>query len=135
MKKIFLFLIIFGGALLTGISQDTITIRPDPLEGKDAVLWSVHPDNNYGGSQKFTAMGWTFYGVPGAKRSIIDFDLSGIPAGAEVSEAFMSLYFFSDEPTWVPHSGNNQAYLKLITGEWSEDSVTWNTMPATTDED
>lgn len=124
----FLFLIPF----IAAIAQETVILQPGPDEGKDAQLWSIHPDNNYGSSRKFVPMGWTFGGVPGIHRAIIDFDLSAIPPGSVIDEAWLYLYFYSDEPTYVPHTGENEAFLKLITTHWEEDLVSWNTQPFTT---
>lgn len=98
------------------------------------MLNSVNPMQNGGESLKFDAMGWTFYGVEGAKRSLIDFDLSALAGNYGIMDARLSLYFYTDEPTYVPHSGDNGAYIRMITSVWEEDQVTWSTMPQTTSE-
>jgi hypothetical protein len=77
-------------------------------------------------------MGWTFSGGnPGMHRAIIDFDLSTIPDHAIISEAYLYLYYFCHPPDNLPHAGENQAYLKLISTHWEEGLVTWNTQPFT----
>jgi len=115
-------------------AQITITLQPGP-EGKDTYVWSVNPNNNYGNSQALPAMGWTFYGAPGAKRSLMDFDLSDIPPNTIILDARLDLYYNCIEPTYVPQSGNNEAYLQLITTPWDEYDPTWNNQPATTTTD
>ncbi|NTV84252.1 MAG: DNRLRE domain-containing protein, partial [Bacteroidales bacterium] len=113
----------------------TLEIQPGPEEGKDAQLWTIMPDNNYGDIPKFDCSGWTHYGVPGVNRGIIDFDLSAIPDNAEITDAKLNFYFVCLEPTYFGHTGENDAYLQLITEPWEEDSVTWNNQPLTTETD
>ena len=115
-------------------SQTMIILQPGP-EGKDTYVWSVNPNNNYGDSQALPAMGWTFHGVPGAKRSLIDFDLSDIPSNAIILDARLDLYYNCIEPTYVPQTGDNESYLQLITTPWDEYGPTWNNQPATTTTD
>ncbi|MBW6460910.1 MAG: DNRLRE domain-containing protein, partial [Bacteroidales bacterium] len=116
------------------IAQTTITLQPGP-EGKDTWVWSINPNSNYGDVQSLPAMGWTFSGVPGAKRSLIDFDLSDIPPTAIILDARLDLYYNCIEPTYVTQSGDNEAYLRLITTPWDEYGPTWNNQPATTTTD
>jgi PKD repeat protein len=134
MKKSFLFFLVFTLFILKSAdSQTTIVLQPGP-EGKDAGLWSIMPDNNYGFTPKFVSSGWTHSGVPGINRTMIDFDLSLIPEGAQILEARLDLSFVCLEPTFFGHTGDNEANLQLITDPWEEDSVTWNTQPATTED-
>ena len=134
MKKIFSFLLV---ALLFSslqfFSQTTIQIQPGP-EGKDAQIWSIMPDMNIGTSPKFLASGWTHSGDPGINRAFIDFDLSVIPENATITEAKLNLYFVCLEPSFFGHTGQNDAYLRLITEPWEEDQITWNNQPMTSGE-
>jgi hypothetical protein len=114
--------------------SNIIVIQPG-AEGKDAQLWSIMPDLNIGNTPKFVAMGWTHYGVPGVNRALIDFDLSALPENAEIVDAKLSFYFINLEPTYFGHTGDNEAYLQLVTDPWEEDYVTWNEQPLTTEED
>lgn len=134
MKKIsslLVMLIIFS--INTSAQFYTIELQPGP-EGKDAELWSINPDQNYGNSEKFVAMVWTFSNVYGIDIPIIDFDLSEIPSGAEILDARLNLYYYSNEPNYTPHTGDNAAYLSAIVSEWNEEEVTWNQMPEITAE-
>ena len=134
MKKVSLFLVFIITFLINASAQyTTIELRPG-VEGKDALLWSINPDQNYGDSEKFVAMVWTYGSFPGADISILDFNLSEVPAGVQILDARLNLYYFSNEPTYTPHTGNNDAYLKAIVSEWNEEDVTWNQMPDFTTE-
>ncbi|MEO6130907.1 MAG: DNRLRE domain-containing protein, partial [Saprospiraceae bacterium] len=76
-------------------------------------------------------MSWTFQGSPGIIRSLLQFDMTSIPANSEVVYAYLSLYS-PDAPTTEFHSGSNSAYLQRITQSWNESTVTWNNQPSTT---
>jgi PKD repeat protein len=131
MKSLFVAVLLLSPLFL--IAQDTIQIKPGP-EGKDALIWSILPDNNYGDSPKFLSMSWTFGGIPGADRSLIQFDLAEIPEGREIISAKLNLFFKNLEPNEMFHAGENTSVLRLITEPWSEQTVTWNNAPATTDD-
>jgi len=135
MSKItFLIFVLLFSCLHNLYAQDTLIIQTGPT-GKYANLWTIHPDNNYGHSPVFHTMGWTFSGEQGVIRSIMEPDLSAIPPSAIILEARLSLYYGSNQPNYVPHTGQNASYLRLITSEWNEETVTWNTSPETTIED
>ena len=72
-------------SLLTGITlislinaQTTIILQPDAIQGKDAYLRSLSPNDNFGTDPDFSAHAWTNNGNEVIARGIIDFDLSGI---------------------------------------------------------
>lgn len=119
-------------------AQTTITLQPGATSGKDAMIWTNNPNTNYGTTRDFKAMAWTWSGAPGVRRSLIDFDLSGVPAGAQIVDARLSLYFnpnSGDVPFTGGHSslsGSNASVLQRITSQWDESTVTWNNQPATT---
>lgn len=134
MKKISVFLLV--ALLLSSLkfsAQTTIQIQPGP-EGKDAQVWSIMPDMNIGTSPKFVASGWTHSGNSGVNRAFIDFDLSAIPENATITQARLNLYFVCLEPSFFGHTGQNEAYLRLITEPWEEDQITWNNQPMTSGE-
>lgn len=123
----------------SAFAQTTIVLQPDAAAGKDAEIFSCVPcgyDNlNFGTKRDFDAITWTNNGNQSKVRSLIQFDLSGIPAGAIISDARLSLYFnpTSTEGTHFssfPH--DNSAVLKRIITPWTESTVTWNTKPTTT---
>ncbi len=139
MKKIaFLFLGLFLNAVLTA-AQDTvlITLRPGPVEGKDAMIrkylteteiTSTHPG--------LMAYAWTHDGINSFARILIEFDLSGLPENSEILSASLSLYHYPwDNIDLTGHSklsGSNASVIRRITGIWSDNSVTWANQPSVT---
>lgn len=122
------FSILLYGALF---SQATITLQPGPTEGKDAEIWSLQPNSVYE-DDLIRGLGWTFNGVYGIVRAFIQFDLSSIPAGSEIDSAFLSLYA-PHSPHMQFHSGESAAFLRRITSEWDDATVSWNHQPLSTD--
>ena len=61
------------------------TLQPDPAGGKDAWITSGNPDWNYGAHEDLRAS-------TGAQRTVLEFDLSGIPATARLVSATLELY-------------------------------------------
>lgn len=116
-------------------AQTTVTLQPTPAQGKDAEVFSCIPcgydTKNYGTKKDFNAFAWTNGGNLTMVRSLIQFDLSFIPANALISSAQLSLYFNSTSPEGY-HSGTNASYLQKIIAPWGETTVTWNNQPATT---
>ncbi len=113
------------------VSTVTIEIQPGE-EGKDAQINTILPGNNYGNSPIFKAAAWTHSGEPGTNRALVEYDLSVLPENAVIEDARLNLYFANKEPTFYGHTGENDAWLQLITEPWEEMEVTWNNQPATT---
>jgi len=128
-----LFIIIIIFPVRNIFSQTTIILQPDSIEGKDAILRNLEPNINHGKSNYYMANAWTWEGVPGLIRSLLEFDLSVIPDSAEIIEAKLSLYYHhiqgSIPQTHSSLSGPNISLIQRITIEWEEDNVTWNTQP------
>ncbi len=130
----FLFLLPFA---FSGISQTTITLQPGATQGKDAVLHGLASmvNLNFGSNDQLPSGAAIFSGAPGSLRSALDFDLSGIPNGAIINSAQLSLYVWGSGTGFGPHntlSGSNASWLQRITSNWDENTVTWNSQPATT---
>jgi hypothetical protein len=127
-----LFLMVFS---MNG--QNTLTLQPNASAGKDAFISSNVPTSGQGNSTEFDAGAWTISGNPLSIRSLIDFDLSGLPAGATIQSAVLTLYnnpnslngYANGQHSHV--SGSNEAVLQRITSPWTED-VAWNNQPTTT---
>jgi hypothetical protein len=108
--------------------------------GKDAMVWNApgHPNGltNYGLHEAMGPHAWTNQGIPDTSRSLLQFDLTGIPANAVITSAALSLYnnpttpFAQGEHSWL--SGPNSALIQRITSFWDERTVTWMTQPAST---
>ena len=77
-------------------TQDSLVLQPGPLDGKDAIVWSITPDSTWGWNQEATLTAWTYQGDPSYKRFYIEFDYSNIPAGAIIDSAFI---FYNNNPS------------------------------------
>jgi hypothetical protein len=130
----------------TGV--DTVSITVNPALEKELVL---QPTNNpyeralgILGNNDYTSIGtveilaaaWTVGGTPYTGRILTKFDLSDIPATAEIVSA--NLYLYSDNP---PLNGNlkdpnygddNSMVLQRVTNDWSPENVNWFNQPQTT---
>jgi PKD repeat protein len=117
--------------------QFTITFQPDGAFGEDALLHGLPSvtDTNFGDNPEFAGNAWTFSGIPGVVRSVIDFDLAIIPDTVTITQAYLSLYAWDSDMGFGRHStlsGSNACLLQRVITEWDENTVTWNTQPATT---
>jgi hypothetical protein len=138
MKKHVLLIVVASLFTAMSFAQTTLVLQPGPADGKDAEIFSCIPcgyaNTNYGNKKDFNAIAWTNGGNNSNVRSLIQFDLSGIPANATITSATLALYFnpTSDEGNHVKLLGSNTSYLERITSNWAENTVTWNTQPTTT---
>lgn len=114
-----------------GITQENPIVLQPGEEGKDALLWSIEPNSNFGNLSKFLCMAWTFGGNQGIDRSLIHFDLSDVAPGKFIEKATLNLYYKDLEPNITYHTGDNKSTLRLITEPWDEQTVTWNNAPST----
>jgi len=110
----------------------TLRLQPGP-EGKDATVFSLpgSEDTPRGDGATLSAMAWTFKGVPGTLRSLIDFDLSSLPPGATIVHATLTLTADTTDQGHQQLSGTNELLVRRITAPWDEATVTWNTQPPT----
>lgn len=114
-------------------AQVTLVIRLDST-GKDANIRTDQPLMNYGNSMDFIANAFTAGGSFFIQRSLMEFNLSAIPATAVVNSAYLSLYCNTISGHAQYQYGDNLCYLRRITGIWGETQVFWNNQPSTTDE-
>jgi hypothetical protein len=132
-SKRYLFLITLFFVLSGNINaQYNVVLRPGINDGKNALIVSNLPNTNYAKHPDFAAIAWTSNNDLVDARSFIQFDLSGIPEGATINSAKLSLYSYNS-PSNGSHSsmnGSNESYLRRITEPWIEDSITWNNQPA-----
>ncbi len=136
---IFLFAILLIVKLSS--AQITLTLQPNAQDGKDAGVSSLFPTNNYANVDELTAMAWTSSGSFNIGRTFIDFDLSSIPTNAVIQSAILSLYspqvstknpmLHNNYPN-SPYPLSNESYIQLVTSPWTENTLTWNNQPSTT---
>lgn len=126
-------------------SQEILTLKPGPKEGKDAWIWSfpkaqnynwgVPREGNHGLDNVFRAESWIWFESERTDtiRGLIQFDLSALPENAIIDSAKLNL-FFSSNPGFTKQEGENLCYVEQIVEKWNEAEVTWINQPATTTE-
>jgi len=97
-----------------------IVVHPPILA--DAVVSQLAPDTNYGGSSNMWVRSSNDAGWKNS-RSFVRFDLSGIPPGAKIISATLSLYAFS------PPTDSRTYQLFMLDDPWAENTITWNNRP------
>ena len=153
---VILFAVIYYSSVF---SQTTVTFKPNPTAGQDAVVFTTNPQNcimggntipsadmNYGDYSELILYTWTHNasGCPeGTMRSLLKFDeLSTIPTNAVVVSAELKLYGIPSSAQHMaqgnssysgsPYSASNNSLIQRVTSTWDEKTVTWNTQPTTT---
>lgn len=130
-----------------GCGSDTITksiivddidyckyvLQPGTVKGKDAYIFSRQDQLNVNNSQAAFnyAMTWTWSGIPGTMRSLIEFDLGLVCLDDNLKAAYLSLYY-PELAQNTKHAGENEAWLQRVIDPWNEYTVTWNNQPPTT---
>ena len=103
--------------------------------GKDAYVIS-RPDvaaSPSGDHPFFEAMTWTWNGVGGIVRGYIEFDVTNIPSGTQITSAQLTLFANATSP--IPpvghssQSGSNAGVLRRVLAPWDEATLTWNNQP------
>jgi len=125
-------------------SQTTVTFKPNAEIGKDAILFTKDNSNfaglNFGYEDVVKMNSWTWSGDFFIQRSLIKFEeLSSIPTGAVITDVKLKLYgvnsTYIDGNSVYPGSSfnvySNSVLVQRVVAAWNEDSVTWNTQPAT----
>jgi hypothetical protein len=117
-----------------------LRLKPGPEEGIDATVFASRPDENFGKHPYFEAAmapPYVVYDHEEMSRSMIRFDLGSLPKSATIRKVDLVLFyrypFFYDSIT-DESMANLKAVFQRIISPWSEDKVTWNTQPETTEE-
>lgn len=98
----------------------TLTIQPAAAAGLDVFLHKHYPTNNYG-ALSVLVVGEDNTRVDYVTRTLIKFDLSGLPAAAIISSAVLSLWCVTDK------SSNNRTFrVYRQKRAWVELQATWN---------
>ncbi|XXT21708.1 DNRLRE domain-containing protein [Sorangium sp. So ce429] len=100
--------------------QVCITIQRDagPAGVADAVLWQNAPRWNDGASPTLST-GTSAAG--GNRRSLLRFDLSGVPSGASVVSANLSV-------SQLYKTIDSTVHVHRVTSAWEESAVTWSSL-------
>jgi hypothetical protein len=93
-------------------------------------------NNNYGTAQQNAAFAIPSTAVTGGlnvNRALLHFNLTSIPSNAVITNAELDLFAYGPVSSYPGHSGSaNNALIERVTGNWTENTVTWNNQPTTT---
>ena len=112
-----------------------LVIKPGPLEGKDAWIAIIKPAiNQHADVDHIGGIGWTILGVKAIGRSLIGFKIPEVDM-VKVDSVYLNLTPISksrNDHVFNGNSGENTVIIKRVTGNWSEDKVTWVNQPSET---
>jgi hypothetical protein len=127
-----------------------IVLQPGNQKGQDAWI-EYSPDDasyathNSGPIDQFKVLAWTDQGRRIISRSLLKFmDISQIPTTSTVKQATLFLYGLDEGSVHLPQGnsyypgspyngfGPNDTYVRRITSDWDESTVTWDTKPSNT---
>lgn len=115
-------------------AQPDLSIKLNPNFGKDSRIDSriSHANLNFGNSTTLGMWAWTISGGVSINRTLLSFPISQIPSDAIIQTATLKLFYDSTSVFTMGQTGFNSYVVRRITGNWQEDSVTWNNQPAVT---
>jgi hypothetical protein len=129
-KHLIVFAMMFAGLVQ---AQSTLVLQPDATAGKDVLLNSATPNTGYPTHEEVSSYNWTNQGNWTTGRSLLEFDLSQLPAGAVITDAKLSLWCnTTTQSTLQLHAGTNASYLRRVTQAWTENGANWSNQPSTT---
>jgi len=123
--------------------DDDISPGPETLQvvaSEDAVIRRIGSSgdtNNYGYERYNNAQAWTNSNNAVVQQSLLKFDLSGIPIGAEIVAATLQLHADPNSSQYPDGhdrgSGSNECIVTRVVSPWTEAAVTWNSQPERTE--
>lgn len=137
-KKVFYTIIsLFLVATMSSPFYAQTTVTLEALQDARIAIKPSDPvvaNTTAGDFEGFHAYAWTTSGADVQYRGLIEFDLSGIPAGAVITNAYISLFHAPNSLQGVHESlsGSNESIFQRVTSPWEEYMVTWNNQPSTT---
>ena len=118
--------------------KQTLKVKLTPLDFKSSVVTLRFPTRNVeeGSYSEIIAIAWTNKGFKDVYRTLFDIDLTSIPENAIITNAKIKLYHSptSSNPGHSQLSGSNAAEIRRITSPWDVKTVSWKTLPYTSDE-
>ncbi|MFC0032530.1 DNRLRE domain-containing protein [Micromonospora chaiyaphumensis] len=101
----------------------TIKIQPTPSQSMDAMITSDSPGTNFDGNWRLS-VGTT---TSSKARSLVKFDLTGIPSNTTIDAASLQMYF---DQTHTSDAYDVPIEARQVTAPWQENNVTWNSISA-----
>lgn len=93
-------------------------------------------NNNYGTAAQNAAYAIPAVAMSGGlnvNRALLHFNLSSIPSNAIITNAKLDLFAYGTIGSYPGHYGTaNNALIERVTGNWTENTVTWNNQPSST---
>jgi hypothetical protein len=116
-----------------------VTFQPNQTQGND-VTANFHQgtpssaNDNGNALPELAIYAWTNNGAYVEGKAYVSFnELSGIPSGAIITSAKLSLFGVSSSG-WCPQGniGDNSFLVQRVTSSWAENTLTWNSAPTVT---
>jgi hypothetical protein len=120
------------------VSLPCVTVQPhnNPMEFH---FWGNDTLNQSGHALQIEAGTWTYGGAEMRVHGAVQFDLTGIPATANIVSARLSLYSIPDPQDGDlinANAGNDNSFLiQRIATNWDPATATWLNQPSTTTDD
>ncbi|MGH3659449.1 MAG: DNRLRE domain-containing protein, partial [Micromonosporaceae bacterium] len=99
----------------------TVKIQPVPSDGQDVQIYSGNATGNYNGSYHMSVG----TDATDAYRSLVQFPLTGVPAGTQLDDARLEMYY---DQTHYTYAYDVAMDARRVTAPWDESTATWDTM-------
>ena len=103
------------------VIDPTIKIEPTPSQSQDVRIYSGSPTSNFDGSWPLSVGTTSSY----LYRSLVQFPLTGVPAGTTLDSAQLKLYY---DQTHTTYAYDVPIEARRVTAAWSEGTATWSSM-------
>jgi hypothetical protein len=136
-KKIFFFTFIFLVSTLCTEAQSPLSIRLHKGSGEDATVMNLFPNQNMRSDFDLAGVAWSISGNSYICRGYFKFFLDFIPQGTLIDSARLT-FFGNPSPQHSPghsnYSGSDACFIKRVTSNWYDTSITWNNQPPSTNQ-
>lgn len=116
----YLLILLFFGCSVKE-EANTFILRPNPSEGKDAIIAKAYANNNYGNHAILHLTSRLKSGIiEDDNRFVLSFDFEGVAEGAKIDSAFIYLYNSGKK-----NYGERSFLIQRIIYPWKENRITW----------
>ncbi|MEJ3749690.1 DNRLRE domain-containing protein [Actinomycetes bacterium KLBMP 9797] len=111
------------------VIDPTIKVQPQVGQAQDGMVNSYEPGTNYDSLWRLSVGTNQVDTTTATFRSLVKFPLTEVPAGTKLDAAQLRLYF---DQTMVNEHDKDAVPIQAhrVTGAWSENTVTWNSINA-----